>query len=270
MRRVSARSLAEALGAGKGDLVALVGGGGKTTAMYRLVAEWRAEGLRGLAATTTRIAPPEPGEPELCAADTWEALREALECMQGRPLVLGRGALPEGKVRGIPPEWCGRVLAEGLADAVAVEADGAARLPVKAPAAWEPVVPEATSLFVAVVGLSCVGAPLDAAHVFRPELVAAAAGVGPGAFLGPRALVRLLAHPQGLAKGRPPGARAAVLLNQADGAAELAAAEDIARGLLGLRAGYERVVAAALGSGRRRPAVRAVWAGPPGIAKEEP
>ncbi|MEW6490789.1 MAG: selenium cofactor biosynthesis protein YqeC, partial [Thermodesulfobacteriota bacterium] len=257
MRQVPARTLAEALGAGRGDLVALVGGGGKTTAMYRLVEEWRAAGLRGLAATTTRIAAPAPGQPELCAADTWEALRGLLEGRQGRPLVLGGHALPEGKVRGVPPEWCGRVLAEGLADAVAVEADGAARLPVKAPAEWEPVVPEATSLFVAVVGLSCVGTPLDAAHVFRPELVAAATGVRPGEPLGPRALVRLLAHPQGLAKGRPPGARAAVLLNQADGAAQLAAAEEIARGLLGTRAGYERVVAAALGAGRGEPAVRA-------------
>jgi probable selenium-dependent hydroxylase accessory protein YqeC len=238
--------------------------------MYRLVAEWGAAGLRGLAATTTRIAAPGPGQPELCAADTWEALREALEGSKGRPLVLGRHSLPEGKVRGIPPEWCGRVLAEGLADALAVEADGSARLPVKAPAAWEPVVPEATSLFVAVVGLSCVGAPLDAAHAFRPELVAEATGLRPGEPLGPRALVRLLAHPQGLAKGRPPTARAAVLLNQADGAGELAAAEEIARGLLGTGANYERVVAAALGEGRGDPAVRAVWRVEAATAREKP
>ena len=88
--------------------------------------------------------------------------------------------------------------------------------------------------------------------------------------LTPEELVRLLAHPQGLAKGRPAGARAAVLLNQADGAAELAAAEEIARGLLGTRAGYERVVAAALGAGRGEPAVRAVWRDQPANAREKP
>lgn len=256
MRDVPAAGLAQALGAENGGLVSLVGGGGKTTALYRLLREWSAAGLRALAATTTRIAVPGQGEPELRTADTWRALAEAVRRGSGRDLVLGRRVLPGGKVEGIPPEWCDRLLSEGIADALAVEADGAARLPVKAPAEWEPVVPPGTSVFAAVLGLSCVGKPLDGAHVFRPERVAEAAGLRLGESLRPEALVRLLEAPSGLAKGLPPGAAAVALLNQADGPGELGAAQEIAAGLLGAGRVYGRVVAAALGTDRL---VRAVW-----------
>ena len=46
---------------------------------------------------------------------------------------------------------------ESLADYVLVEADGAKRFPLKAPAAHEPVIPDETRLVIAVAGLSGVG-----------------------------------------------------------------------------------------------------------------
>ncbi len=258
MREVAAPTLAAALGVEAGGLVALVGGGGKTTAMYRLLREWLARGLRAAAATTTKIAVPGPDEPELCLGEAWEDLAAALGRTSGRPVVLGRRRLAPGKVEGVPPEWCDRFLTEGVLEALAVEADGAARLPVKAPAEWEPVVPATASAFVTVVGLSCLGAPLDAGHAFRPERIARVTGLAAGERIDPPSLVRLLRSGEGLAKGRPPGARAVVLLNQADGPAELAAARAVAEGVLAPGGGWERVVAAALLTG---PSVRAVWLG---------
>ncbi|MBE0618723.1 MAG: putative selenium-dependent hydroxylase accessory protein YqeC, partial [Proteobacteria bacterium] len=221
-------------------------GGGKTTALYRLVREWRALGLSAAAATTTKIAVPGPGEPELSTGQRWDEVRRAVSVHRGSDLVLGRRMLPGGKVEGIPPEWCDLLLAEGLLDALAVEADGAARLPIKAPAPWEPVVPRTTSTFVAVVGLSCVGTPLDDEHAFRPECVAAATGLRIGDRIEADAVTRLLRSPSGLARGLPRGGRAAVLLNQADGPAQMAAGRAIADGLLGGERTYERVVVAAL------------------------
>lgn len=258
MREIPPTTLAAALGVEAGGLVALVGGGGKTTAMYRLLREWLDRGLRAAAATTTKIAVPGPGEPELCLGETWEDLASALDLAPGRPAVLGCRRLGPGKVEGVPPQWCDRFLIERVLDALAVEADGAARLPVKAPAQWEPVVPATTSAFVAVVGLSCLGAPLDEGHAFRPERIARVAGLAAGERIDPSGLVRLLRSVEGLAKGRPPGARAVVLLNQADGPEELAAARRVAEGVLAPGGGWERVVAAALRSG---PSVRAVWMG---------
>ncbi|GAB4264149.1 MAG: selenium cofactor biosynthesis protein YqeC [Deferrisomatales bacterium] len=246
-RRVESPSLTRALAVGRGDLVSLVGGGGKTTLMYRLVAELRAGGLCAAAATTTKIQVPDPGAARLVCAARYEAAAEALSAPGDRRTpVLGREVLGGGKVDGVPPEWCDRLVGEGRVDALVVEADGAGRRPVKAPEAWEPVVPAGTTVFVAVVGLSALGRAVDGDRVFRPERVREVTGLGPGAPLDPEALARLLASPGGLAKGCPDGARAVAFLNQAD----LPGAEDgarrVARLLLDRESLFERVVVGSL------------------------
>ena len=48
-------TLVEALGLPKGSIVALVGGGGKTTTLFRLARECTREGCRVLATTTARM-----------------------------------------------------------------------------------------------------------------------------------------------------------------------------------------------------------------------
>jgi len=212
--------------------------------MYRLVAELRASGLGAVAATTTRIAPPTPGEPALLCAENWEELARRLGPCPW--VVVARRLLPGDKVEGIPPDWCDRIRREGLAGALVVEADGSARKPVKAPEAWEPVVPLSSNLFVPVVGLSCVGEPLDGNQAHRPERVSAVTGVPPGARLTPEALARLLASEEGLLRGRPPRARAAAFLNQADVPGGTAAGREIAGLLLGEGRPYERVVVGSL------------------------
>ncbi len=244
MKRFRRKTAAEALGVGAGDLVSLVGAGGKTTLMYRLVAELRASGVGAVAATTTRIAPPAPGEPALLCAETWEELERRLG--PGPSAVVARRLLPGGKVEGIPADWCDRIGREGLAGALVVEADGSARKPVKAPEAWEPVVPSSSTLFVAVVGLSCVGAPVDGGHAHRPERISAVTGLPPGARLTPGALARLLGSEEGLLRGRPVRARAAAFLNQADVPGGAAAGAEVAGLLLGGGSPYERVVVGSL------------------------
>jgi probable selenium-dependent hydroxylase accessory protein YqeC len=247
--------LTEALQVGSGDLVSLVGGGGKTSLLYRLAAELRAGGLRAAAATTTKIGPPLPEEGSLLCAERYETLRERLRSETGLP-VLGSELLASGKVHGIPPDWCGRLLEEGVLDALVVEADGAARKPLKAPEAWEPVVPDATTVFVAVVGLSCLGAPLEEATVFRASRVSEVTGVPLGERVSTPVVAELLRAPAGLLKGRPEPARAVALLNQADGPSELASALEIASLVLLAPSPYERVLAAAL---RQREPVKGLW-----------
>lgn len=255
MRRFQAPDLMAALDVGRGDLVSFVGGGGKTTALYRLVAEWRAHGIDAAAAVTTKIAVPAPEDGcALLCAESYEELPARLA--PGGAVVFGRRVLPSGKVDGIPPEWCDRLVAEGRAGALAVEADGAARRPVKAPETWEPVVPAATTLFVPVMGLSCVGRPLTDANAFRPERIAQVTGLRPGASLTIEALAALLASPEGLLKGRQPGVRVVALLNQADLPGAQAAGQALAEALLARPGPMDRVVLAAL---REPSPVREVW-----------
>ena len=258
MRRIEASDLASAFAVGCGDLVTLVGGGGKTTLMYRLTRELFGRGVRAAAATTTKIAQPGPEDfAVLFCASTYDELRERLAAPAGPlPPVIGERVLESGKVQGIPRGWCDRLLAEGVLESLVVEADGAARKPLKAPEAWEPVVPSGTTLFVEVCGLSCLGRPLDEATVFRSALAAAVAEVPPGSPITEEVVARLLLSPAGLRKGKPGGARWAVLMNQADSARDRARGERIAEALLGREPACDRVVIATL---RAPEPIRDVW-----------
>ena len=63
-------------------------------------------------------------------------------------------------------------------DYVLAEADGSKRLPLKAHAAWEPVIPAATANVVWVVGASGLGKPV-AEVVHRPEIFCERCGCEP-------------------------------------------------------------------------------------------
>ena len=76
------------------------------------------------------------------------------------------------------------------------EADGSKRLPLKAHAAWEPVLPPERNRTVCVFGASALGQPIqDAAH--RPELYAPLAETSPDAVITPAIAARVLAKEGG-------------------------------------------------------------------------
>lgn len=147
-------------------VTAVIGGGGKTT-LLRVLGEELSGTCSVLLCTTTKIFP-FPGLP--CAHSP-----EELETLQQdyRLLCAGREVPNTGKLTApdIPMEQ----LAECF-DYVLVEADGAARRPMKAHAPHEPVIPALSDQVVCVVGASGFGQPIcQAAH--RPELYAGLAGV---------------------------------------------------------------------------------------------
>ena len=80
------------------------------------------------------------------------------------------------KVKGIPEDWAGRLLSEGICDAVIVEADGARHLPFKAPAHNEPCIPAETSIVIAVAGVDALGSVLNEENVCRASMVAMVTG----------------------------------------------------------------------------------------------
>ncbi len=52
-----------------------------------------------------------------------------------------------------------------------IEADGARKLPIKAPAEHEPVIPEFVNTVITVIGLSGLGKPLTEEWVHRPGIL---------------------------------------------------------------------------------------------------
>lgn len=199
-------------------IVAIAGSGGKTTLLYRLAVE-----LSPLApvvvTTTTHILPPEAGK----VAQVWmlagaAPARDEVDARlaAGGPLAVVDRRLPDGKLAGLGPEQLAP-LADGRRW-VLVEADGSARLPLKAWAAHEPAVPPQAAEVLLVVGASGLGRPLDPARVHRPELFASGAGIQAGEEITPRALARLIFSPAGPLDRLPREGRRQLIINQVDAA----------------------------------------------------
>jgi len=226
--------LADALRVGGDDVVALVGGGGKTTAMFRLAREAVEAGGRAITTTTTRIFGAQialsPAHVPAARA-TRESVGAALDA-HGQVLVIGETDPASGKAEGVSLELF-RCLREWFPKACLLnEADGSRKHPFKAPAAHEPVIPPGTTVVVVAVGADVLGQPLDGEHVHRPELVSALSGAPLGAPLTPSAIARVLGHRDGGLKGVPPGARVVALINKVDSLADRAPARELAQCLL--------------------------------------
>ena len=155
--------------------ISVIGSGGKTTLLRRL-AEWRQGTV--ILTTPTHIFP-FPGMPLVdtgaFAADRGRVLRELRAALR-RSRVVCLGSL-EASGKLAPPD---AVLPFELlldeADAVFVEADGAAGRPLKAHRPFEPVIPACSGLTVCVAGASGIGQQVSqACHC--PELFAALAGI---------------------------------------------------------------------------------------------
>lgn len=171
-------------------VTALIGGGGKTTLMYTLAEELRRRGTV-LVTTSTHIQRPEQ-YPTLLTADA-AAVAAAL-ATHGVVCVAGETA--EGKL--CAPALSFELLA-ALADFVLVEADGSKRLPQKAHAPHEPVIPPNACRTVYVVGTDGFGHPIrQVCH--RPERYAALCGAAEDDIVTP-ALEAAVLHAEGYDTG---------------------------------------------------------------------
>jgi len=216
------------------EVVALVGGGGKTTAMFRLAREAVNRGGRAITTTTTRIFGAQialaPAHVPAAAA-TRERVSAAL-AVHRHVLVIGATDAASGKAEGVSLDLFRRLRAWFPDACLLNEADGSRMRPFKAPADYEPVIPADTTLVVPVVGADVFGKSLDADHVHRPELVSALCGAPPGTPITPAIVARVLAHALGGRKGVPAGARVIVVINKVESLPDRAPARETAERLL--------------------------------------
>ena len=183
-------------------VTAIIGAGGKTTLLLRLAEELSRCGTV-IVTTTTHIFPPQNMPFSETAAQPKPVLCVGTPCEHGKLTA--------------PREPIG-VLAR-YADYVLVEADGAKRLPIKAHAAYEPVIPAEAEQVICVVGASGLnGGVMEKVH--RPEVIAAL--TGEAACATPEAVARLLQRER---------LHTRLLINQVDTPAREQAARELA-GLL--------------------------------------
>lgn len=202
---ITIHELASALDLGASEVVSLVGGGGKTTALFALGRQL-AGGV--ILSTTTKMGSDRAGGFVPLIDPTRDELVASLDRDR---VVLTWRAVEDHRAEGYSGAQCDAW--RGLADHLVLEADGSRRRPFKAPAPHEPVVPTSTTVLVGCVGAAAFGAPIaKACH--RPEIVASLLGCSIDDRLNPVGLARLLLHEEGTRKSCPPDARFLILLNQ--------------------------------------------------------
>ena len=199
--------------------VHLIGGGGKTTLMFVAAHALAAEGRSVLTTTTTRILYPELVQSECVvlgsdAASLVERLRAEFATHRH---VTAVAPDPEGgrKVGGLPIAVLDALVDARIAGHVLVEADGAARRPLKAHADHEPVVSPRADLVIAVIGVDCLGAPMDDAHVHRAALLRERLGRPAGAFVTAEDVAVIVLHREGYLARVARDAEVIVFVNQA-------------------------------------------------------
>ena len=209
MRATDLAGAAEALELGSRSLVALVGGGGKTTLLFALGRQLPA---RTLLTTTTRMGRDRTGGFPCLIGPTDAELGLAFH--RDDAVLVWRTA-DERKALGYAPDEVDRWFATGAADHIVVEADGARRRPFTAPAPWEPPIPAASTHVVACIGADALGYVI-ADRLHRPLRVAAAAGCSPYERLTPARAAQALTSPVGMMKNVPGSARFTVVVAAAD------------------------------------------------------
>lgn len=200
--------LAELLGLGRHEHVAIVGGGGKTTIMHALGDQL--SGSVVLTCTTKMGHDQDRGKPVLLSPSTDAVVRAAAD----GPVVVWN-SIDGHKAVGVTPESCDDWFTH--VDHVVIEADGSRRRPFKAPSEHEPVVPRTSTMMVSVIGADALGRVIaDQCH--RPLRVAALAECTPYERLTPAAAATVLLHERGARKALPPGACLAVVITKVDDA----------------------------------------------------
>ena len=211
-------------------ITAIIGSGGKSTLLRALGLELMRAGGRVLLCTTTRMFPvagvPWDGSNRRLDAAPWKpGALHAPGCACEACAGLARGSIcqagvldPDTGKLSSPAEPLDH-LAQRF-DYVLAEADGSKRLPLKAHAAWEPVIPTGTANVVWVVGASGFGKPVDEI-VHRPELFCERCGCKPTDIATPERVAQVLnaeLHTLNLSTAR-------IMLNQVDTLADPAMAE---------------------------------------------
>lgn len=140
----------------KKSIISFVGGGGKTSLIYKLGCELKELGKKVIITTTTHMFMPESNVVLSGKKD------DIIKSLHNENMItvgmlcddkIGKENLK--KIRGLSDE-----IAESLieiADFVLVEADGSKRLPLKVPADHEPVILTGSNLVVGVCGVDAIG-----------------------------------------------------------------------------------------------------------------
>lgn len=190
----------------KPGVTALVGAGGKTTVLTKLVEHGLYQGQATLVTTTTKLYVNQVAHWQPYYGENFESAQAyCQERIHAGKAAAWFSAQKGTKVEALScrsidhmallhPQW-----------QILVEADGAKEKWLKAPKLTEPVIPSSTSRTIGLMNLAMLGQPLSYEYVHNLEEVLSLLECREGDLLTPARMAKLILHPHGLfqyAKGQ--------------------------------------------------------------------
>lgn len=163
----------DAIGLDEAGILAAVGAGGKTSLLLTLAKEAKLRHKPVLISTTTKLYFSQIASfgPVICN-DYIEGAAQVAASLHKTGMAAWFGGREGEKVTGLAPQWLDKLSSEADKNLwLLVEADGARESFLKAPAAYEPIVPNSAAITVGVLNLQAVGQFFTKKIVHRLELV---------------------------------------------------------------------------------------------------
>lgn len=173
-------TLAETLGISKGQVISIIGSGGKSTLMEGLALAL-CDRLKIMVTTTTKIFQPKDPSFHL-EIEAWDVFLSKANNQWTEPgsiSVYGASAMPcqdihgqdQIKISGIDQSIFDRDIeaVNSVFDLVLIEADGSRNRPFKGWKPDEPLIPENTTMTIGVLGAHQLGVPLEETYVHRMD-----------------------------------------------------------------------------------------------------
>ena len=228
--------------------IAFVGSGGKTTAMFQLARQLLDRQFDCVfITTTTHIAESEKflADRIVVVSSSEELNLAELGNLHGLILITGP-VTSSHRFSSLGRNQLNKLWKTAQKEKIPllIEADGSRRRPLKAPADFEPVIPDFVSMVIVVAGLSGLGQIIHSDIIHRPDIFAELCGQTLGDRVIPNHILRVLTHPMGGLKGIPEKAKRILIMNQIDKLAVLDQACFIAHGAIHF---YDKVILAQLG-----------------------
>ncbi|MBE0449762.1 MAG: putative selenium-dependent hydroxylase accessory protein YqeC [Clostridia bacterium] len=192
-------------------MVSIIGGGGKTTTIYRLGKLLSVNHMVLVTSTTAMFRPGPDQVDEIYFNELPDFKPDAKGVMGFFSHVHKEN---DQKVKGVEPCVLDAFILDKRPMIILNEADGAKHRPIKAHSVREPVIPEKSDIVIVVLGLDGLGKPVSEEWIHRIGEFRRITGAGSNENIDSDHLISLISHPDGLSKDIPDQAEVILLLNK--------------------------------------------------------
>ncbi|MBU5425188.1 putative selenium-dependent hydroxylase accessory protein YqeC [Tissierella pigra] len=178
-----------------GEVISVVGGGGKTTTIFQLAKELKSLNKKVLITTTTAIYNPDEKEYDCFFLEDIKDFQPT----DGTITIFGQKIVGE-KLIGVSLEKLDEIIEKRVFDFILIEADGAKKKPIKAPETYEPVITKNTTKTIGVIGLDSLGRAINEENVHRPEIFTKITNTKLSDIIKADIIIRLVLEKEGIFK----------------------------------------------------------------------